>query len=176
VSRPKADDRISLTVVTMGQVTRLDNLSLEATVAERAWRSARDVRRAQRPYIIIVDMTRTRFVIQRGLASWYGRTSGRWPKVASCGWVIPAGGAVFRVFTLTGRHGLIPWFGSLDQALIREPTPAIRAPGPHAPVDAALRGSPADRTCPCEAGGTGHVGASPRPRVGPGGRVDLAAD
>lgn len=76
---------------------------------------------------VVVDMTRTRFCDSYGL-----HTLLRGHKLAEeeggeLRLVIPADGAVPRIFTLTHLAGLIPSFASLKEALAQPPA----APAPH---------------------------------------------
>jgi len=84
---------------------------------------------------IVVDMTRTRFCDSTGLhvlvrAHQWALTDGGELRLA-----IPADGAAFRVFTITGLDRVIPRFDSLAEALLPRPAAVIlpltprRSPG-----------------------------------------------
>ena len=80
---------------------------------------------ARRPAAIVVDMTRTRFCDSAGLAVLV-RAHRR--AVAGGGelrLILPADGAVSRIFTITSLDRVIPVFGSLDEALASRPAAVI---------------------------------------------------
>ena len=80
--------------------------------------------------MLVVDLTGTQFCDSSGLTVLV-----RAHKQAVAGGgglrlVLPASGAMVRVFTLTGLDHVIPHFASLEQALAQTPAAAIRLPQP----------------------------------------------
>ena len=73
---------------------------------------------------IVVDMSRTRFCDCSGLSVLIRAHRRALAEGGELRLVLPAGGPVARVVTLTGLDRLIPCFGSLDQALIPKPAAA----------------------------------------------------
>lgn len=74
---------------------------------------------------IVVDMTRTQFCDSAGLHVLVRAHRRALAEGGELRLVILAGNPVFRLFTLTGLHRLIPWFSSLDQAIaVLPPAPA----------------------------------------------------
>lgn len=85
---------------------------------------------------VVVDMTRTQFCDSCGLGVLVRAHKRALEAGGELRLVIPADGAVFRIFTLTSLHRFIPRFGSLQEALRQEallqrPAAAIRSPWPH---------------------------------------------
>jgi anti-sigma B factor antagonist len=66
---------------------------------------------------VVVDMTHTKFCDSAGLSVLARAHKRALKEGGELRLVIPAGGAVFRVFTLTSLHRFIPRFGSLQEAL-----------------------------------------------------------
>ena len=92
---------------------------------------------------VVVDMTRTPFCDCSGLgvlARAHTRALGAGGGLRL---VIPADGAVFRLFTLTSLDRFIPRFGSLHEALLQQP--AAAAIRPSRPRPCLGPGSPARR-------------------------------
>jgi anti-sigma B factor antagonist len=74
---------------------------------------------------VVVDLTRTRFCDSSGLNVLFRAHQRALAEGGELRLVIPADGAVFRVFTLTSLHRFIPRFGSLDEALLQRPATSI---------------------------------------------------
>ena len=78
----------------------------------------------------VVDMTRTQFCDSAGLGVLIRAHKRALKEGGELRLVIPAGGAVFRIFTLTSLYRFIPRFASLQEALLQRPAVAIRPPRP----------------------------------------------
>jgi anti-sigma B factor antagonist len=76
---------------------------------------------------IVVDMTRTEFCDSSGLGVLIRAHKRALEEGGELRLVIPAGGAVARIFTLTSLHRFIPRFGSLPEALLERPAVPIQA-------------------------------------------------
>jgi anti-sigma B factor antagonist len=108
---------------------------------------------------VVVDMTDTRFCDSAGLSVLARAHKRALEKGGELRLVIPAGGAVFRVFTLTSLDRFIPRFGSLQEALVQRPAaapipPARLRPSPGLSSPARRSGSRAS-----ESGRSGRPGA-----------------
>jgi anti-sigma B factor antagonist len=79
---------------------------------------------------LVVDMTHTHFCDSCGLGVLIRAHRRALEEGGEVRLVIPAGGAVDRIFTLTSLHHFIPRFGSLSDALSPEPSAAVRPPSP----------------------------------------------
>lgn len=73
---------------------------------------------------VVVDMTHTKFCDSAGLSVLARAHKRALEEGGELRLVIPAGGAVFRIFTLTSLHRFIPRFGSLQEALPQRPAAA----------------------------------------------------
>ena len=73
---------------------------------------------------VVVDMTHTKFCDSAGLSVLARAHKQALEEGGELRLVIPAGGAVFRVFTLTSLHRFIPRFASLQEALPQRPAAA----------------------------------------------------
>jgi anti-sigma B factor antagonist len=119
---------------------------IDATTAEQL-RAALLEAAAHRHATIVVDMTNTHFCDSAGLGV---LTRGHKRALEGGGEVrvvIPPGGAVDRIFTLTSLYRFMPRFGSLPEALRPGPEPAVRPlrPDPPAPLgQGPLKASVAD--------------------------------
>ena len=92
---------------------------------------------------VVVDMTRTLFCDCSGLGVLVRAHTRALAEGGGLRLVIPADGAVFRIFTLTSLDRFIPRFGSLQEALLQRPAAApIR---PSRPRPSPGLGSPARR-------------------------------
>jgi anti-sigma B factor antagonist len=82
---------------------------------------------------MVVDMTATQFCDSAGLRELVRAHQRAMAEGGELRLVLPADGAVPRVFTVTGLDRLIPHFAALEQALAQVPTAAGRSrrPGPH---------------------------------------------
>jgi anti-sigma B factor antagonist len=82
---------------------------------------------------VVVDMTATQFCDSAGLRELVRAHKRAIAEGGELRLVLPADGAVPRVFTVTGLDRLIPHFAALEQALAQVPTAAgrPRRPGPH---------------------------------------------
>lgn len=81
---------------------------------------------------IVVDMTRTGFCDSAGLHVLARAHKRALEEGGELRLVMPADGAVFRVFTLTSLYRFIPRFGSLQEALLQRPAAAPARPSrPH---------------------------------------------
>jgi anti-sigma B factor antagonist len=84
---------------------------------------------------IVVDMTGTQFCDSAGVTVLVQAHQRALAEGAELRLVIPAGGAVSRIFTITGLHGLIPRFEGLSDALLPRPAAVViplqpgRSPG-----------------------------------------------
>jgi anti-anti-sigma factor len=76
---------------------------------------------------VVVDMTRTRFCDSAGLNVLVRAHRRAVEQGGELRLVIPADGAVYRIFTLTSLYHLIPRFGTLPEALHPGPTMAAGA-------------------------------------------------
>jgi anti-sigma B factor antagonist len=86
---------------------------------------------------IVVDMTRTEFCDSSGLGVLIRAHRRALEEGGELRLVIPADGAVSRIFTLTSLHRFIPRFGSLAEALLERPATPLRAlcsPPPDGPA------------------------------------------
>jgi anti-anti-sigma factor len=75
---------------------------------------------------VVVDMTRTWFCDSAGLSVLVRAHKRALQEGGELRLVIPADGAVSRIFTLTSLYRFIPRFGSLQQALLQRPAAPIR--------------------------------------------------
>jgi anti-sigma B factor antagonist len=94
---------------------------------------------------VVVDMTHTKFCDSAGLSVMARAHKRALEDGGELRLVMPAGGAVFRVFTLTSLHRFIPYFGSLQEALRQRPAAAAPIP-PSRPRSSPGLGSPARRS------------------------------
>ncbi len=97
---------------------------------------------------VVVDMTRTCFCDSAGLSVLIRAHKRALAEGGELRLVMPADGAVVRIFTLTSLYRFIPRFGSLQEALLQRPAVAIRPLRPPA--------RPGD----CAAVAAGQLGAS----------------
>ena len=72
---------------------------------------------------IVVDMTCTRFCDSSGLGVLIRAHKRALEEGGELRLVIPADGAVFRIFTLTDQYRFIPRFGTVAEALLQRPAP-----------------------------------------------------
>jgi anti-sigma B factor antagonist len=79
---------------------------------------------------VVVDMTGTQFCDSAGLSVLIRAHKRALEEGGELRLVMPADGAVFRIFTLTSLYRFIPRFGSLQEALLQGPAVAIRPLGP----------------------------------------------
>ena len=93
---------------------------------------------------VVVDMTRTRFCDSAGFSVLARAHKQAREEGGELRLVIPAGGAVFRIFTLTRLDRFIPRFGSLPEALRQGPAAALIPPSRPRPRPGL--GSPAARS------------------------------
>ncbi|MGH3200750.1 MAG: STAS domain-containing protein [Streptosporangiaceae bacterium] len=93
---------------------------------------------------VVVDMTRTRFCDSAGLSVLARAHKRALEEGRELRLVIPADGAVFRIFTLTRLDRFIPRFASLPEALPQ--TPAAALIGPPGPGPSPGLGNPARRS------------------------------
>jgi anti-sigma B factor antagonist len=77
---------------------------------------------------VVVDMTRTQFCDCSGLGVLARAHTRALEAGGGLRLVIPADGAVFRIFTLTSLDRFIPRFGSLHEALLQQPAAAAIRP------------------------------------------------
>jgi anti-sigma B factor antagonist len=94
---------------------------------------------------VVVDMTRTQFCNSSGLGVLVRAHKRALEEGGELRLVIPVGGAVFRIFTLTSLYRFIPRFGSRQEALLQRPAAPIGSrPDPSAELGslAHRRGSP----------------------------------
>jgi anti-sigma B factor antagonist len=75
---------------------------------------------------VVVDMTRTQFCDSAALGVLARAHKRALEEGGELRLVMPEGGAVFRIFTLTSLHRFIPRFGSLQEALLQRPAAPIR--------------------------------------------------
>ncbi len=75
---------------------------------------------------VVVDMTRTQFCDSSGLGVLVRAHKRALEEGGELRLVIPADGAVSRIFTLTSLYLFIPRFGSLQEALLERPAAPIR--------------------------------------------------
>jgi len=78
---------------------------------------------------VVVDMTRTQFCDSSGLSVLIRAHKRALEEGGELRLVIPPGGAVFRIFTLTILYRFIPRFGSLGEALLQRPASPVRQLG-----------------------------------------------
>jgi anti-anti-sigma factor len=83
---------------------------------------------------VAVDMTRTRFCDSAGLSVLARAHKRALEEGGELRLVMPAGGAMSRIFTLTSLYRFIPRFGSLPEALRQRPAAAIPPPRPQPPT------------------------------------------
>lgn len=100
---------------------------IEITTAEQL-RAVLTAVAAQGHTTVVVDMTRTQFCDSSGLGVLIRAHKKALEGGGELRLVIPADGAVFRVFTMTSLYRFIPRFGSLQEALLQRPATAIRSP------------------------------------------------
>lgn len=96
---------------------------------------------ARRHTTVVVDMTRTEFCDSAGLGVLIRAHKRALEEGGELRLVMPAGGAVFRIFTLTSLYRFIPRFGNLPEALLQRPAVAIRPlrPQPSTPLGRLVR-------------------------------------
>jgi anti-sigma B factor antagonist len=82
---------------------------------------------------VVVDMTRTEFCDSSGLGVLVRAHKRALEEGGELRLVMPADGAVFRIFTLTSLHRFIPRFGSLQEALLERPAVPLRSSCPPRP-------------------------------------------
>jgi anti-sigma B factor antagonist len=81
---------------------------------------------------VVVDMTATQFCDSAGLRELVRAHKRAMAEGREVRLVLPADGAVPRVFTVTGLDRLIPHFAALEQTLAQVPAAGrSRRPGPH---------------------------------------------
>ena len=73
---------------------------------------------------VVVDMTRTQFCDSAGLSVLIRAHKRALVEGGELRLVIPADGAVFRIFTLTSLYRFIPRFAGLQEALLQRPAAA----------------------------------------------------
>jgi anti-sigma B factor antagonist len=117
---------------------------IDATTADQL-RTALLEAAALRPAAIVVDMTHTRFCDSAGLGVLTRAQKRALEDGGEVRVVIPVGGAVDRIFTLTSLYRFMPRFGCLSEALGQGSAPAVRPlrPDPAArlgagPLDASV--------------------------------------
>lgn len=74
---------------------------------------------------VVVDMTRTQFCDSAGLRVLVRVHKRILEEGGELRLVMPADGAVFRVFTLTGLYRFIPRFDNVREALMQRPAPPV---------------------------------------------------
>jgi anti-sigma B factor antagonist len=79
---------------------------------------------------VVVDMSGTRFCDSSGLSVLVRAQKRALEDGGELRLVIPAGGTVFRIFTLTSLYRFIPRFDSLPEALLQRPAAPIRPARP----------------------------------------------
>ena len=118
---------------------------IDVTTADQLWMVLLEAA-AHGHATIVVDMTRTRFCDSSGLSVLVRAQKRALEEGGELRLVIPADGAVSRVFTLTSLYRFIPRFASLSEALVQRPVGAIRPsdprPSPGLASDADQTGSP----------------------------------
>ena len=82
---------------------------------------------------VVVDMTRTQFCDSSGLGALVRAHKRALEEGGELRLVIPAAGAVSRVFTVTSLYRFIPRFGSLREALLQRPAAPMRPSQIHLP-------------------------------------------
>ena len=75
---------------------------------------------------VVVDMTRTKFCDSAGLTVLVRAHKQAMAEGGELRLIIPAGGTVSRIFTVTGLDLVLPLFSSLDDALAPRPAAVIR--------------------------------------------------
>ncbi len=103
---------------------------------------------------VVVDMSGTQFRDSAGLSVLVRAHKRALEEGGELRLVIPPGGVVFRIFTLTSLYRFIPRFGSLQEAFLQRPAAPIRSLRPH---PSAGIGSPA-RQPGSRDGGVRHGG------------------
>lgn len=88
---------------------------------------------ARSPATIVVDMARTRFCDSAGLTVLVRAHRRAVTEGGELRLVLPAGGAVSRIFAITCLDRVIPVFGSLEKALLPGPGAVIRPVRPQPP-------------------------------------------
>jgi anti-sigma B factor antagonist len=83
---------------------------------------------------VVVDMTRTQFCDSSGLGVLVRAHKRALEDGGELRLVIPAGGPVFRIFTLTSLYRFIPRFDSRQEAVLQRPAAPIGSPGPYPPI------------------------------------------
>jgi anti-sigma B factor antagonist len=91
---------------------------------------------------VVVDMTSTQFCDSCGLSILVRAHKRALEEGGELRLVIPAGGTVHGIFTLTSLYRFIPRFGSRPEALLQRPTAPSR---PSGPLPAPWPGSPGRR-------------------------------
>jgi anti-anti-sigma factor len=81
---------------------------------------------------VVVDMTGTRFCDSSGLGVLVRAHKRALGEGGELRLVMPAGGAVCRIFALTSLYSFIPHFDSLQEALLQRPAIPIRPSRPNA--------------------------------------------
>lgn len=76
---------------------------------------------------VVVDMTRTRFCDSAGLNVLARAHRRALEEGGELRLVMPVGGAVHRVFTMTSLYYFVPRFGSLPEALLEGPATTVGA-------------------------------------------------
>lgn len=79
---------------------------------------------------VVVDMTHTHFCDSAGLGVLIRAQKRALAEGGEVRLVIPPGGAVHRIFTLTSLYRFIPRFDSLPEALLQGPAAAVQPPPP----------------------------------------------
>lgn len=74
---------------------------------------------------VVMDMTGTQFCDSSGLSVLVRARRRALAEGGELRLVIPADGAVFRIFTLTGLYRFIPRFSSLAEALVQRPVAVV---------------------------------------------------
>lgn len=80
--------------------------------------------------VVVVDMTGTRFCDCAGVRTLVAAYKRARAEGSELRLVIPAGGAVARIFTLTGMDRLVPCFTHLEEAFAKPSEGRIQAGGP----------------------------------------------
>ena len=89
---------------------------------------------ARRSAAVVVDMARTRFCDSAGLTVLVRAHRQAVSDGGELRLVLPAGGAVSRIFAITSLDRVIPVFGSLEEALAPRPGAVIRPLRPRPPA------------------------------------------
>jgi anti-sigma B factor antagonist len=97
---------------------------IDITTAERL-RAVLNTAIARGHTTVVVDMTSTQFCDSSGLGVLVRAHKRALEADGELRLVMPADGAVFRIFTMTSLYRFIPRFGSLQEALLQRPATAI---------------------------------------------------